>query len=48
MLSTIARKNLMAATGLMLCLFLLVHVLGNVPLLLPATRAVPLADVVQV
>jgi len=36
MLSTIARKNLMAATGLMLCLFLLVHVLGNVPLLLPA------------
>ena len=35
--STIARKNLMAVTGLMLCLFLLVHVLGNAPLLLPAT-----------
>jgi succinate dehydrogenase / fumarate reductase cytochrome b subunit len=36
--SSIARKNLMAVTGLMLCLFLLVHVLGNVPLLLPATQ----------
>ena len=39
MLSSIARKNLMALTGLFLCFFLIVHVLGNLPLLLPAEEA---------
>lgn len=39
MLSSIARKSLMALTGLFLCLFLIVHVLGNTPLLMPAEEA---------
>ena len=38
MLSTVARKNLMAASGLFLCVFLLVHVIGNAPLLVPEGR----------
>ena len=38
MASSIARKNLMALTGLLLCCFLLVHVLGNLPLLLPGAQ----------
>ena len=32
---TLSEKNLMAVTGLFLCLFLLVHLLGNLQLLLP-------------
>ena len=39
MSSSIARKSLMALTGLFLCLFLVVHVAGNLPLLLPAEEA---------
>ncbi|WP_219225262.1 succinate dehydrogenase cytochrome b subunit [Pedobacter antarcticus] len=37
--STLLRKNLMALTGLFLCFFLVIHLLGNLQLLLPATRA---------
>lgn len=37
--STLSRKNLMALTGLFLCFFLLIHLLGNLQLLLPADRA---------
>lgn len=33
------RKNLMAVTGLFLCLFLVVHLAGNLQLLLPPDRA---------
>jgi succinate dehydrogenase / fumarate reductase cytochrome b subunit len=36
---TLAEKNLMALTGLFLCLFLVVHLLGNLQLLLPAKVA---------
>jgi hypothetical protein len=32
---TLSEKNLMALTGLFLCLFLVVHLLGNLQLLLP-------------
>ncbi len=35
----IVRKNLMALTGLFLCLFLVVHLAGNLQLLLPPERA---------
>jgi len=38
-LSTITRKTLMALTGLFLCFFLVIHLLGNLQLLLPAERA---------
>jgi len=37
--STLSRKNLMALTGLFLCFFLVIHLLGNLQLLLPADRA---------
>lgn len=37
--STLSRKNLMALTGLFLCFFLLIHLLGNLQLLLPAAKA---------
>ncbi|SEA79344.1 succinate dehydrogenase cytochrome b subunit [Pedobacter hartonius] len=37
--STLSRKNLMALTGLFLCFFLVIHLLGNLQLLLPAERA---------
>jgi succinate dehydrogenase / fumarate reductase cytochrome b subunit len=37
--STLSRKNLMALTGLFLCFFLVIHLLGNLQLLLPANRA---------
>ena len=37
--STLSRKNLMALTGLFLCFFLLIHLLGNLQLLLPKERA---------
>ena len=37
--STIARKTLMALTGLFLCLFLTVHLLGNLQLFLPDGQA---------
>lgn len=39
MLTTIARKLLMALTGLFLCLFLTVHLLGNLQLFLPESKA---------
>ena len=39
LISTIVRKNLMALTGLFLCLFLIVHLLGNLQLLLPPEEA---------
>ena len=37
--STLSRKNLMALTGLFLCFFLVIHLLGNLQLLLPAAQA---------
>ncbi|WP_432222221.1 succinate dehydrogenase cytochrome b subunit [Flavobacterium sp. TMP13] len=37
--STLSRKNLMALTGLFLCFFLIIHLLGNLQLLLPAEKA---------
>ena len=39
MSATLIRKNLMALTGLFLCLFLVVHLVGNLQLLLPAEKA---------
>lgn len=39
MLTTIARKFLIALTGLFLCLFLAVHLLGNLQLFLPESEA---------
>ena len=39
MASTLFRKNLMALTGLFLCVFLVVHLAGNLQLLLPEERA---------
>ena len=36
--NTISRKNLMALTGLFLCFFLVIHLLGNLQLLLPAKQ----------
>jgi succinate dehydrogenase / fumarate reductase cytochrome b subunit len=38
-MSTLTRKMLMALTGLFLCFFLVIHLLGNLQLLLPAERA---------
>ena len=38
-LTTLSRKNLMALTGLFLCLFLVVHLFGNLQLLLPVEVA---------
>src|SRR5690349_10017623 len=37
--STLMRKTLMALTGLFLCFFLVIHLLGNLQLLLPAAQA---------
>jgi len=37
--STLMRKVLMALTGLFLCFFLVIHLLGNLQLLLPAAQA---------
>ncbi|MEM1134222.1 MAG: succinate dehydrogenase cytochrome b subunit [Bacteroidota bacterium] len=37
--TTLFRKNLMALTGLFLCLFLVVHLAGNLQLLLPPEEA---------
>lgn len=37
--NSLVRKNLMALTGLFLCLFLIVHLAGNLQLLLPPDRA---------
>jgi len=37
--STLSRKNLMALTGLFLCFFLVIHLLGNLQLLLPPEEA---------
>ena len=37
--NSIVRKNLMALTGLFLCVFLVVHLAGNLQLLLPAEQA---------
>jgi succinate dehydrogenase / fumarate reductase cytochrome b subunit len=37
--STLSRKNLMALTGLFLCFFLIIHLLGNLQLLLPKDTA---------
>jgi len=37
--STLIRKNWTALTGLFLCLFLVVHLVGNLQLLLPAEQA---------
>jgi succinate dehydrogenase / fumarate reductase, cytochrome b subunit len=37
--NSISRKNLMALTGLFLCLFLVIHLAGNLQLLLPPERA---------
>ena len=37
--TTLVRKNIMALTGLFLCLFLIVHLAGNLQLLLPADEA---------
>ncbi|MEQ9410882.1 MAG: succinate dehydrogenase cytochrome b subunit [Fuerstiella sp.] len=39
MLSSVARKNLMAGTGFFLCLFLVIHLLGNIQLFLPLPDA---------
>ncbi len=39
MTSSIASKLWMAATGLFLCLFLLVHLFGNLQLFLPRPQA---------
>jgi succinate dehydrogenase / fumarate reductase cytochrome b subunit len=39
MLTSVARKTLMALTGLFLCLFLIVHLLGNLQLFLPESTA---------
>lgn len=39
MLTTVARKTLMALTGLFLCVFLAVHLLGNLQLFLPEETA---------
>jgi succinate dehydrogenase / fumarate reductase, cytochrome b subunit len=36
---TLSRKNLMALTGLFLCFFLVIHLFGNLQLLLPAEVA---------
>src|SRR5260370_7408880 len=35
LLHTLSRKNLMALTGFFLCLFLVIHLFGNLQLLLP-------------
>ena len=37
--NSLVRKNLMALTGLFLCLFLVIHLAGNLQLLLPPDRA---------
>ncbi len=37
--TTLSRKNLMALSGLFLCFFLVIHLLGNLQLLLPAHTA---------
>lgn len=37
--NSITRKNLMAITGLFLCFFLIIHLLGNLQLLLPKDEA---------
>jgi succinate dehydrogenase / fumarate reductase, cytochrome b subunit len=37
--STLSRKNLMALTGFFLCFFLVIHLFGNLQLLLPAAVA---------
>lgn len=39
--STLMRKTLMALTGLFLCFFLVIHLLGNLQLLLPVEQAKP-------
>ncbi|MDW7694055.1 succinate dehydrogenase cytochrome b subunit [Flammeovirgaceae bacterium SG7u.111] len=39
MTSSIFRKNLMALTGLFLCFFLVIHLVGNLQLLLPPEKA---------
>src|SRR6201997_4058164 len=39
LMHTLSRKNLMALTGLFLCLFLVIHLFGNLQLLLPAESA---------
>lgn len=39
MITTIARKSLMALTGLFLCLFLVIHLGGNLQLFLPGEQA---------
>ncbi len=39
MLSSVARKNLMALTGFFLCVFLVIHLLGNIQLFLPLPDA---------
>ena len=39
LLHTLSRKNLMALTGFFLCLFLVIHLFGNLQLLLPAEVA---------
>jgi hypothetical protein len=36
---TLSRKNLMALTGFFLCFFLVIHLFGNLQLLLPAEVA---------
>ncbi|SHF20066.1 succinate dehydrogenase cytochrome b subunit [Pedobacter caeni] len=38
-LSTLLRKTLMALTGLFLCFFLVIHLLGNLQLLMPPEQA---------
>jgi succinate dehydrogenase / fumarate reductase cytochrome b subunit len=39
LMHTLSRKNLMALTGLFLCFFLVIHLFGNLQLLLPAASA---------
>ncbi|MBZ9620601.1 succinate dehydrogenase cytochrome b subunit [Psychroflexus lacisalsi] len=39
MKNAITRKNLMALTGLFLCFFLIIHLLGNLQLLMPPNEA---------
>ncbi|WP_131537277.1 succinate dehydrogenase cytochrome b subunit [Pedobacter nototheniae] len=38
-IATLMRKTLMALTGLFLCFFLVIHLLGNLQLLMPAMQA---------
>ena len=44
---TLSRKNLLALTGLFLCFFLVIHLFGNLQLLLPAGGTVAIQFLFQ-